>query len=260
MLMNPQKGQRWANNFSKLGWKCLKLGCNKDLCVFQCGRRKWRSAALPVATGGLEQSEIFGGADGEPLCIQQRQEAAFEAVIPHKKKKKKETARAQLSADFTNELVRKQTHSTYLLLRLRQRCLFIEQFQWNIQVGTNFCVWQTSRHMGLNRLQVLKVVLRILLISGQLSRWKNWNVSRIRQKNKPCCLWVLFNVFHIPVPFLKKLFPESRHVAITGKTINPGKMSDGYCFVPNFNYRVQLPLSDTAVWRTHVIKHDVLDK
>lgn len=75
---------------------------------------------MPVATGGLEQSEIFGGADREPLCIQQRQEAAFEAVIPHKKEK--EAARAQLSADFANELVRKQTCSTYLLLRLRQRC------------------------------------------------------------------------------------------------------------------------------------------
>lgn len=31
---------------------------------------------------------FFGGADGEPLCIQQRQEAAFEASARTKKKKK----------------------------------------------------------------------------------------------------------------------------------------------------------------------------
>lgn len=77
---------------------------------------------MPVATGGLEQSEIFfGGADGEPLCIQQRQEAAFEASARTKKEEKKKTARAQLSGDFTNELARKQTQSPYPSLRLRQR-------------------------------------------------------------------------------------------------------------------------------------------
>lgn len=79
---------------------------------------------MPVATGGLEQSEIFfGGADGEPLCIQQRQEAAFEASARTKKEeRKKKTAPAQLSGDFTNELApRKQTHSTYPSLGLGQR-------------------------------------------------------------------------------------------------------------------------------------------
>lgn len=96
ILMNPKSKQTHLKRADgeqtdspNWGESVEKLGCNKELCVFQCGRRKWRSAALPVATGGLEPSEIFGGADEEPLCIQQRREAAFEVVGALKKRKRK---------------------------------------------------------------------------------------------------------------------------------------------------------------------------
>lgn len=93
---------------------------------------------MPVATGGLERSEIFGGADGEPLCIQQRQEAAFEAVIPNEKKAKKKLLELSFLQIFTNELVRKQTRSTTKMLKKKEKKLL--QFQFNISVGTRFYV------------------------------------------------------------------------------------------------------------------------
>lgn len=82
----------------------------------------------------------------------------FEAVTPHKKKRK-ETARAHLSADFTNELVRKQTRSTYLLLHLRQKCWTHMFGEWGDAWLLIVCGYRGE-------------MFRRMFISGQKKKWR----------------------------------------------------------------------------------------
>lgn len=105
-----------------------RLSCQKD-CVFVSaftyfiylfiyfgvGGKKWRSAALPVATGGYSRAGV-SLVRMESCSISSRdKKGAFEAISFH---------RNCFLENLQNEHACKQTRSAYRLLDLRQREIF----------------------------------------------------------------------------------------------------------------------------------------